>query len=115
MHGELGKGLGDLEGAHHAGAGNLVHLQPGDVAAQKLHPACVERQKTGDAGKQRGLAGAVGADQRDDAALIHPQAGVVDRTQTAKDFGQTGDLKHHVCPPVGLLRRLNRSIRPLGR
>ena len=43
VHGELGKGLGDLEGAHHAGAGNLVHLQPGDVAAQKLHPACVDR------------------------------------------------------------------------
>ena len=112
---ELGKGLGNLESTHHTGAGNLVHRQPGDVAAQKSYPTRVERQKAGDTGKQRGLASAIGADQRHDAALIHPQAGVVDCAQAAEDFGEAGDFQHHVCPPAGLRRRLNRSIRPLGR
>ena len=115
VHRELGERLRDLEGAHHAGARDLVYRHAGDVLPEQFHPPAVDRVETGDAGEQGGLSCAIGADQRHDAALVDLQRGVVDGAQAAEDLGQSGDFEHQSCFRGLGLRRRNRSIRPLGR
>ena len=116
VHAELGERLGDLEGTHHAAPRDLVHRQAGDVFAQQLDTPAVDRQEAGDRGEQRGLARAVGPDQRHDAALINRQCGVVDGPQAAEDLGQSGNFQHHFATFAKRgLRFLKRSISPLGR
>ena len=84
MHREFGKRLGDLEGAHHALARDAVNRLAGDVPVQQFNVTRMHRHEARDTGEQRGLSGTVGADQRHDAALVHPQAGTVHGTQAAE-------------------------------
>src|SRR3546814_13613541 len=64
-----------LEGAQQAEAGDLRHLEGGDLAALERDRAAVDRV-VADAGvEQGGLAGAVGADESGDLAL-RTRAGV---------------------------------------
>ena len=70
-HGLRGKGLHDLEGACQAQQGIAIGGLTGDVLTGKKHLAGVGADKAGHQGKQRGLAGPVGADQRGQAAGRH--------------------------------------------
>src|SRR4029077_14595989 len=61
QHGELGKAAGDLEGAHHAVAGEAVGPPAGDVAAFEPDAPGVRRDQARDDVEQCGFAGAVRA------------------------------------------------------
>src|SRR5262249_42879035 len=50
--------------------------------------------KRGEDAHDRGLAGAVVAEQADDLILFHLEADVVDRHHGAKEFGQALDVNH---------------------
>src|SRR3546814_912327 len=60
-----------LEGAQQAEAGDLRHLEGGDLAALERDRAAVARVVADDGVEQGGLAGAVGADESGDLALRH--------------------------------------------
>src|SRR6516165_5964418 len=61
--GEIGKQLVDLEGAGDAELGAVVGLQGGDVASIEQDAAGARPQYAGEQVDERGLAGAIGADQ----------------------------------------------------
>ena len=61
---ERRKQIGDLERAADAGARDLLRRVAGDRLAQQRHRALVGRKHAGQQIERRGLAGAVGADQR---------------------------------------------------
>ena len=67
--GERREEPGVLERATEAGDGPLVRLPVGDVEAAEADPAALDRQEPRDAVHQRGLAGAVVADEPDDLAV----------------------------------------------
>ena len=116
VHREFGKGLGDLERAHHAAARNLVDRPPGDVFTLKNDAPRIERLEAGNAREQRCLTRAIGPDQGHNAALPDLQRCVINGLEAAKNFAQSFDLEHHA--PLCLKRlpiRLNRSIKPLGK
>ena len=71
----------DLEGAADAAAAHFVGRQPVDARALECDAARVRREHAGDQIEQRGLAGAVRADHREDRALRHGKADVGDRAQ----------------------------------
>jgi hypothetical protein len=71
----------------------------GDVVVAVQNPALAWREETRDDGKQRGLAGAVRADQRDDLALLGNERGLVEREQpaeAARDVFDAQKLMHGV-------------------
>jgi hypothetical protein len=86
-HGLRGEGLHDLEGARQALSGIEVRRAAGDVLPVELDAAAVGDQEARHQREQRGLAGAVGADQRRQAALRHGQAHVLHRLQAAESCG----------------------------
>ena len=53
-------------------------------------------ERAGDQIEAGGLAGAVGTDHREDFALAHVEADVLDGDQTAKRLGEIADRKHHL-------------------
>ncbi len=114
-HRQLGKGLGDLEGAHHATARDQVRGHAGDVLAVEMHATSVWRVKARHTGEESGFARAIGPDQGHDAAWVHRQAGVIHRAQATENFAQTLDLQHHRLPPGWPPLRRNKSIKPLGK
>ena len=67
-HGELRKDLDELEGARHAALGQRHRPDPGNVLALEQHLALGRHQQAGEQIDQRGLAGAVGAHDRDELA-----------------------------------------------
>src|SRR3546814_4310857 len=69
QHGQTVELVGDLEGAHQAAGEALVRRQQRDVLAEELDAPVIGPQRTGDEVEQRGLAGAVGADQAGAADL----------------------------------------------
>ena len=86
-HGLRAEGLHDLEGARHAQARGALRRHAGDVPAVEQHLALVRAQKTRQQSEQRGLARAVGTDQRADAAGWHRQADVLHGLQAAEADG----------------------------
>ena len=73
-HGQAREDVGALEGARQAEPADRVRRPPGDVAAAEIDAAGVRDQVPGDHVEQRGLARAVGADDRRDLAGLHTQA-----------------------------------------
>ncbi len=83
-HRKSGEWLHDLKGTGDAAAGAPMRRLAGDVEAGVADLAGARLEKARDQGKQRGLAGAVGADQRGDPAGIGRQRSGVDRQQAAE-------------------------------
>jgi hypothetical protein len=79
---------GDLERSHQAAPRTLVGAERGDVLARQQHTSAIAAQLTGQLRHQRGLAGAIGADQRVDAAGLHLQVDLVGDHQAAEALGQ---------------------------
>jgi hypothetical protein len=67
-HGEVFEQLDVLEGPGQAGPGDAVRLQPGQVAAVEADAALLGPVQARQAVEQRGLAGAVGADDGEQLA-----------------------------------------------
>src|SRR6185312_6137281 len=56
----------------------------------------------GDHAEKRRLAGAVGADDADDAAGRQLEGQVLDQQIVAKTLGQAFDLDHHIAEPLAM-------------
>ena len=77
--------------------GDLLDLlgQVADAKAlARVDLAAIERHIPHDEAKQRGLAGAVGADKPDPHAGFHMKAGLVEDDLTAKGFRYVGEVEH---------------------
>ena len=84
QHRHLGNHLHVLEGARDAQPRDGARALAADGLAAPVHRAARQRQHAGDQVEERGLAGAVGADQRDDVAAVQVEADVVDGHQPAE-------------------------------
>ena len=83
-HGEPGQRLGELEGAHHAHAGDPVGRLAADRPALEGPRAGVGLVEAGEQVEERRLAGAVGPDQRGDRAALHLEVVDVDGDEAAE-------------------------------
>ena len=89
-----------LEGAHQAGAGDVMGGLAGDVVARQHDLAAVELLEARDAVDGRALARAVGADQAGDAAGLDRERDAVQRMHAGVGLAQVGDLEdraHRSC------------------
>ena len=89
----VGEGLDDLEAADQAAAHQPIGRDADDAGSVEPHVACVRRHEAGNHPEQRGLAGAVRADDPDDLALRHREADRIQRDQPAIALGDTVDFK----------------------
>src|SRR5438270_1267718 len=104
-----GKRLRDLERARDSAPRQQVRGEVRDLLALVEHVALARLEEARDDREQRGLAGPVGSDQRDDLAFVRRQRGAVEREQpaeTARDIIDAQDLAH--------ARRLNSPAMPRG-
>ena len=116
-HGEIGEGLELLEGARDAAAGDAVGPQAGDLAAVEEDAAGVGRLEAGDQVEQRRLAGAVGADDAEDLALVDIEGDVGVGGEAAEALGHAFDVEqqaHVRLPPRRRMRSSNRLRMPRG-
>ena len=76
----------------------------GNVDVAKNHPAPHLPLHAGERADQRGLAGAVGADDGDDRALFHLERYAVERLQVAVEDVEIFDAEHQAlsCYPLPL-------------
>ena len=81
----------DLEGAADAAPADAVGRQAVDALAGEGDRSGVGREHAGDHVEQRGLAGAVRPDDRENAALGHLEADPVDRDQAAEPLAHAID------------------------
>ena len=94
VHRHAREHLEALEGAPDPEAGAPVRLEAGDVAPVELHHPLGHLDEAREAVEQRGLAGAVGADERGDAGRGNLQRDAVDRLQPPEGLGDpSGDQR----------------------
>ena len=84
----FGQYSGDLERSRQSEDGARGHVERGDVKAGEIDSPRVGLQDAGDEVDQRRLAGPVGADQRDEPALIDAEAHVVGDGERAEALGE---------------------------
>ena len=84
---QLRQRLGELEGADHAAAGDLVRRHAGQVLALERPGALVGPVEAGEQVEEGGLAGAVRADERGDDAALHLEVVDLDGGQAAEAAG----------------------------
>ena len=99
-HGHVAEQGQVLEGPADAEIGPVVGLHLGDVTALEQHLPLGGGVAAGDAVEHRGLAGAVGADDRKQLALADAEADMTERPDTAEVQGyvsgfQNGALARH--------------------
>ena len=75
----------------------LAHRLSGRVLAVEVDRALIRRLQAGDDPQQRGLAGARGAEQRDQLAAGHVEAHVVEGDEVAECLAQVADLDAHAA------------------
>ena len=83
-----------LERARDPALDDEVRRQTGDVLAEEQDVPAVGRVHAGDQVEERRLAGAVRADQGDDAAGLDAEVHVLDRGDAAEGLEQLLDLEH---------------------
>src|SRR5437867_10759660 len=83
-----------LKGASDAQVGNLVRLEPGDVAALKTDYAGRRLVEAGNGVEERRLPGAVRTDQRKDLTRSNGEADVIDRGQTAESLDHVVNVEN---------------------
>ena len=88
-----------------ADVGALGGRDLGQVLTHEGDAAALEGFQTGEDAQKRGLAGAVGADQGNDLALVHMHADVEQHLQIAITGAKVFDLKHHSCDLLRYMRR----------
>src|SRR4029434_2455234 len=88
MDGQVRKNRGDLEGAHETHPRNRRRPRTCDLVAVEKDLAARRRQDMSAEVEAGGLAGAVGSDQRMDAAATNGQAHVLDCDETLEFLGK---------------------------
>jgi hypothetical protein len=96
FHRHLAEQLAPLGHQRHAARHHGLHAGARDALAVQRQLA-VGRQQAHRRAQQRGLAGAVGADDRDDLALFHMQAHAVHRLDGAVGDAEVFQLKDRVA------------------
>src|SRR5262245_53357612 len=96
VHAEAGERLHDLEGAHDASPRYEMGRHARDVGAAVKDAAFARRQEPADDGEQRGLAGAVGPDQRGDPAGFDGERNIVDGEEAAEAFEYAFDANERL-------------------
>src|SRR5262249_7078085 len=92
--GELAERAGDLEGTGDPAVADGVRRQPGHLLAPEPDRARRRRQRARHAVEQRGLAGAVGADEAEDLALRHLEGDPTEGEDPPEPLGQPPDAQH---------------------
>ena len=95
--GELGEDSWFLGEVAHAQPGARIHGQRGDIAAKKGDAARFRLQQANDHAERGALAGAVGAQQADDFALIHPHIHTRHHLAPGKTLGKPCDREEGHC------------------
>ena len=96
----------------------LQRLYPPDFRAEKLDRAGVARQVAGQQVEERGLAGAVGADDEAPLPRLNAQGNIRDRRQAAEGLLQVLDTKrfHNLfvpgTTPSGMNTTMNTKTKP---
>ncbi len=118
---QMGKQRVDLERAHQAALDAPFGRQRRDLLPFEKDRAAIGLQHAGDEIDQRGLAGAVGADQRVARALGQIELHLLHDRERAEPLVEAADRQRrrrgcrtHLRPPVGM-RRANPPRMPLGR
>src|SRR5262249_28740085 len=96
-HGDLRKDVRDLECLREAQAIDALGGQPRDVLAAEAHHAAARGEQAGHDIEQRGLAGAVGADDREDLPGLDGEADARQRGERAEAFRDVVDLEDHAA------------------
>ena len=96
-HGEAAEQGDVLERARHAERRDLARRPARDVAALEHDAAGIRLVEAGDHVEQRGLAGAVGADDREDAALGDVDRHAVDGGDAAEVLGNVRNRELNRC------------------
>src|SRR5215831_2089834 len=96
VHGEASERLHDLEGAYDPSPRHEMGRHAGYVGAAVKDAAFARRQEPADDGEQRGLAGAVGPDQRGDPARFDGERNIVDGEEAAEAFEYTLNVKQRL-------------------
>ena len=107
QHGHVGHQLDVLEGPGDAELCHLLRRRVVDLLAEHRDRAAGGGQHAGDQVEGRALAGAVGADQRDDLAGLDVEGNVVDGDHAAELLARVVDLQQHG-------RRAGRALRARG-
>ena len=94
--GKIRQQRGDLERARQPEPAALVGRQPGDVAAGELDGAGIRHQLSGQLADQRGLAGAVRADDRVQLARRDIEREIVGRDDAAEAADQVFDAEQGI-------------------
>src|SRR5215472_221973 len=100
VHGEASERLHDLEGAYDPSPRHEMGRHAGYVGAAVKDAAFARRQEPADDGEQRGLAGAVGPDQRGDPPGIDGERNIVDGEEAAEafEYALNAKLSHGRAP-----------------
>src|SRR5688572_1022642 len=93
LDGEAHERLHDLEGTADAALADVIGRQAVDALTVKRDRPPVRRELAGDHVEYCGLAGAVRADQREDSALRHVEADIVDGDQSAEALADAVDFE----------------------
>src|SRR6516162_629630 len=121
VHGEASERLHDLEGAYDPSPRYEMGRHAGYVGAAVKDAAFAWRQEPADDGEQRGLARAVGPDQRGDPPGFDGERNIVDGEKAAETFeyALNAKLNHGRAPGPMIANaqnaRANRSAGPRSR
>jgi hypothetical protein len=114
-HRQLGEDLDELEAPRHAEPCERDRPDAADVLALEAHAAPARLEDAGQHVDQRGLAGAVRADDGDEFALADRQAHAVERHVGAVELADVPRLEDHARDTsIGPRRLAKRPMRPPG-
>ena len=109
------EGMGNLKGAHKPLVKEHMGGKAGDVLTVKKDPARIRAIEPGNDVEQRGLAGAIGADEAGDRACLHLQRTVIDGAHAPETQGHVDHLQRgrHGRPSSSLVTcQTSRSLEP---
>ena len=97
QHGQVGKDIGDLEGAPNAQVGHAVERQVGDIRPLKEHLSAGGRRTPAEQIEEGGFSGAVGADDGMQAEFLDLDTDIVHGHQSAKFFAKILRFQKNFC------------------
>src|SRR5262249_52862106 len=113
-HREIGKDLDELERARHAQARQPHRAGAADVAVLESHPSGARPDDTRQDIDQGRLAGAVGADDRDELAVADGEAHAVEGAELAVELAEPVGFEDHARPASAGRRRVTNPTSPSG-
>ena len=107
--GEAREDAGDLEGAREAGAGKVMPIAAGELAAIEDDAPGVGQDDAGEAIRARGLARAAGADEGEDLPLLGGERHRIERDAPAEALGEPHHLEDAHQATIAVSRLAQRA------